>query len=256
MWSRNLVIIVILALGPIAGYLPADAQEPGKVSSIGLLGFSSPTPDVIKLYEPFFQALQKQGYVVGENVVAEWRWAQGKQERLAELAAELVRLPVDIIVAPGTQQALAAQRAARTIPIVMVHVADPIRSGLVASLARPGGNVTGIAWLFDDLGAKQLELLQEIVPGMSRVAVLWHGGDPGQNMPRVRAVEVLAASVGIQVQSFGVDKPEGFADAFSAMLAQRAEVLLVVGDPFIYLHRARIADFAVRHRLPTAFSIQ
>jgi putative ABC transport system substrate-binding protein len=116
--------------------------------------------------------------------------------------------------------------------------------------------VTGVAWLFDDLGAKQLELLREIMPGMSRVAVLWHAGDPGQNVPRVRAIERLAASVGIQAQSLGVDKPEAFEDAFAAMLAQRAEALLVVGDPFIYLHRNRIADFAIRHRLPTAFSIR
>ncbi len=254
---RYLIIgfIVTLTFGLLAAPRPADAQQSSRVPRIGMISFGSGR-GTGPMFEAFYQGLQDHGHMVGENVIIETRGAHGKRERLVELAAELVRLPVDLILAPGTLHALAARKATSTIPILTVYVADPVGNGLAENLTHPGGNVTGIAWLFDDLGAKQLELLQEVVPGLSRVAVLWHAGDPGQNAPRVRAVERLAQSAGISLYPLGVYSPEDFDGVFTKIISEGTEAILVVGDPFIYRYRSQIADFAMRHRLPTAFSIR
>lgn len=260
MRSRTIGLIVIFALGLFAGTLPADAQKPGKVYRIGILSMGSGGvrrgPGRASFISDFQEGLREHGWEEGKNVVIHLRRADFKAERLVGLATELARLPVDLILAPGTQAALAAKQATKTIPIVTIYAADPVESGLVASLTEPGGNVTGVAWLFRDMGAKQLELLREVVPELSRVSVLWNASNPGQNEPRVRAMQALALSIGVQLQVLGVYSAEDFDRVFSAIISERAEALLVVGDPFIYRHRTQIADFALRHGLPSAFSIR
>ncbi len=248
-------IIVTLTLGLLAAPLPVEAQQTEKVYRIGVLSMGSGSGRIGGL-QAFREGLREHGWVEGKNLSLEVRHAKGKPQRLVGFATELVRLPVDLIVAPGSLHTLAARKATHTIPIVTVYVADPVENGLAASLAHPGGNVTGIVWLFDDLGAKQLELLQEVVPGLSRVAVLWHAANPGQNTPRVRAMERLSQSGDISLYSLGVYRPEDFDGAFAKMISEGAEALLVVGDPFIYHHRKKIVEFAMQHRLPTAFSIR
>lgn len=246
------LIVLNLTLAPLAG----KAQQAGNVPKVGTLSLSPPTPDVKRLWESFYQGLRDHGYVPGRNIIIEQRWAEGKSERLDELASELVQLPADILVTAGTPATLAAKRSTPTIPIVMMFVADPVDLGLVAGLARPRSNVTGTAWLFDDLGAKQLELLREVLPGLSRAAVLWHATNPGQTRPRVQAMERAAQAVGITLEHLGIHGLQDFDGVFATIINQRVEAFLVAGDPFMYLHRARIAGFAMRQRLPAAFSLR
>lgn len=253
--NRRRFLLTSLA-GAFAAPLAAAAPPTGDAPRVGTLSLSPPTPDVKRVWESFFQGLRDHGYVLGENIIIEQRWAEGKSERLVELTSELVRLPADILVTAGTPATLAARKVTGTIPIVMMFVADPVELGIVASLARPGGNVTGTAWLFDDLGAKQLELLREVVPGLSRAAVLWHATNPGQSLPRVQAMERAARTVGITLEKLGIHGPRDFDGVFGAMINRRVEAFLVAGDPFMYLHRARIARLALQHRLPAAFSLR
>ena len=249
------VVILIFALAVLSVPVSAQAQKTGKIPRIGSVSFS-PRSDSPGFRDALLQGLQEHGYIMGETLLIERRSADGKRERIGQLMAELVNLPVDLILAPGMMHALAARKATRTIPIVTMFVADPVENGLATSLAHPGGNVTGMAWLFRDLGAKQLELLQKIVPELSRVAVLWNAGNPSQNVARVRAMERLAQSASIHLISLEVESSEEFDGAFTKMLSESVEALLVVGDPFMYRHRTRIADFAIEHRLPSAFSIR
>lgn len=255
MRSRIIGLIVTLAIGLFATPLLADPQQVNKIPRIGSVSFV-PASERPNFTDALLQGLGEQGYIEGETFLIERRSADGKPERLVELMTELAKLPVDLILAPGTMHALAARKATRTIPIVTMFVADPIENELATSLAHPGGNVTGLAWLFSDLGAKQLELLREIVPELSRVAILWNADNPGQNVARVHAMEKLAQSAGIQLLTLGVHGPGDFDGAFAKMLSERAEALLVVGDPFMYRYRIRIADFALQYRLPSAFSIR
>src|SRR3989475_10261793 len=171
------VFISSLALGLLAGPLVADAQQAGKVARIGVLAQGSST-SVAHILEAFRQGLRDLGYVEGQNIVIEYRYAEGKAERLPDLAAGVLRLKVDVIVAGGTLAPLAAKHATRTIPIVLAAAGDPVGTGLVMSLAKPGGNVTGLSNLSADLTAKRLQLLKEVVPGVSRVAVLWNAANP------------------------------------------------------------------------------
>ena len=226
-------LLLTVVLGLISTPLPANSQKPEKVYRIGILGMGGGERrgrGRTRFISHFREGLRDHGWVEGKNVVIELRQAQGKAERLIGLASELVRLPVDIILAPGTQHALAAKQATKTIPIVTIYAADPVANGLVTSLTHPKGNVTGVAWLFRDMGAKQLEFLREVVPGLLRVAVLWNASNPGQNRPRVRAMETLAQSAEIQLQMLGVHSSEDFDRAFSAIISERAEALLVVGS--------------------------
>jgi putative ABC transport system substrate-binding protein len=197
--------------------------------------------------------LRDLGYVEGQNVAIEGRWAEGKFERLPDLAAELVRLKVDVIVSVVTQATLAAKNATRTIPIVLVAAGDPVGSGLVASLARPGGNVTGPSAMYADLAGKQLELLKETVPRISRVAVLWNPANAAWQAQMLKATQVAAPALGLRVQLLearGADELEG---AFVAMTRERASALLVQVDVIFALHARRIADLAAKHRLPAMY---
>ena len=190
----------------------------------------------------------------GQNIAIEYRFAEGKPEQLPELAAELVRMKVDVIVAYGTQATLAAKQATITIPIVMTSVTDPVKSGLVASLARPGGNITGATTLAADLSGKRLELLKEIVPNLSRVAVLWNGRSSAMAL-RVKEAEVAARALGVTLQSVGVQSPDDFDRAFAVMTQERPEALLVVLDVFIFVQRSHILDFAATNRLPAMYEM-
>ena len=194
----RLAVVVTLALGLLAAPLAAEAQQAAKVARIGYL-----TPNIAAnphLSEAFGQGLRDLGYVEGRNVVIEYRSAEGKFERLPALAAELVALKVDVIVAPNTVAALAAKQATRTVPIVFAVAADPVTSGLVTSLARPGGNVTGLSVLAPELVGKYLELLTQAVPGVSRVAVLWQPGALGERTEKdiLKAAEVAARALGVR----------------------------------------------------------
>jgi putative tryptophan/tyrosine transport system substrate-binding protein len=198
------------------------------------------------------QGLQDLGYAEGQNIAIEWRYSEGKAERFAELAAELVRLQVDLLVTMSTPAALAAKRATQTIPIVMVYVADPVGTGLVTDLARPGGNLTGVSDMATELSAKRLELLKEAVPTLSRMAVLWNAADPGMVL-RFREIEAAARVLGVTLQSHEVHSPQDFAPAFAAMTQERPDALFVIAEVLTLSHRCQVLDFAAKNQLPAMY---
>jgi putative ABC transport system substrate-binding protein len=203
--------------------------------------------------DAFRQALRELGWVEGQNIVIDYRFAEGRFDRLPDLAAELVRLKVDIIVAQPTPAAAAAKNATETIPIVMISVGDPVGLGLIASLARPGGNVTGSSYSVGlEIAGKGLELLKETVPKVRRVAILSNPANPGHPLA-IREVNVAARSLGVQLQLLEARDPNEFDGAFAAMATERVGVLLVVADSMFLLHRTRLADLAARSRLPAAY---
>jgi len=199
------------------------------------------------------QRLRELGYLEGQNIAFESRFAEGKTDRLPGLAAELVALKVDVIVTSGTPASLAAKQATRTIPIVMAQLADPVGAGLVASLGRPGGNVTGLTTQDADLSGKRLEMLLEVVPKVSRFAVLIDETSPG-SMLIARGTQVAAQSLGVQLQSLGVRGPGELDRAFSAMKEARAGALIVESSSLLFTSRTRLADLALKNRLPTMFA--
>jgi putative tryptophan/tyrosine transport system substrate-binding protein len=249
--DRRAFVAGTLAL--LAAPLDTEAQPPAKIHRIGLLGGSSPTsPEASHLWGAFFQGLRDLGYVEGQNVLIEGRWYGDRSERLPALAAELVRLPVDVIVAGTAPSPEAAKRATSTIPIVMANHSDPVASGLVASLARPGGNVTGLSSVGPELSGKQLQLLKETLPSLSRVAVLTNPTIPSQALS-VREMEVAARSLKLQLQVVEARAPSEFADAFSAATRERAGGLVVLGGSVFFAHRPRLVELAAQNRLPTMY---
>jgi putative tryptophan/tyrosine transport system substrate-binding protein len=236
-----------LLAAPLAG----GAQQAGKVVRIGRLEQgSAPSRAATGTDGNFRQGLRELGYVEGQNVLIEYRYAEGKAERLADLAAELVSLKVDVIVAGGTLAPLAAKHATSTIPIVLAACGDPVGTGLVASLAKPGGNVTGLSNRSADLTAKNLQLLKEVVPAVSRVAVLWNAGNPISALV-MRETEAAARVLGLQIQSLEVHGPDDFESVLPAAISGGVGALFVVDDPLIYVRATRITEFATRSRLPT-----
>ena len=231
--------------------LTAEAQQPGRLYRIGLLSTAAP---ISAPFEAFLQGLRELGYVEGRNLVIERRYPpEGKVDRLPELAAELVRLNVDVIVAAGSLTPHAARQATTTVPIVMTNHADPVGSGLVASLAAPGGNITGLSLLTTELLGKQLEILKEAVPRLIRVAVLWN--PTSQTHPRLLGEgEPAARTLGLQLQRVPARGLDDYEQAFSAIAEARANALLVLGDPIYWYHRTRIAELATKARLPTMFA--
>jgi putative ABC transport system substrate-binding protein len=199
--------------------------------------------------EAFRQGLRELGYVEGQNIAIESRWTEGKDDRLPALAADLVRSKVDVIVADTGAATLAAQQATRTIPIVMSLVNDPVGSGLVASLARPGGNVTGLTIMSPDLIGKQLELLKEVVPKVSRVALLRHPDNPA-SAAQLREAEAAAQALGLRLQTLEARSPQEIDGAFAAMTRERAGALLVIPDTLFWSQRRQIVELAVKRRLP------
>ena len=253
MWCCTIGVMVPLTLSILVALLVADAQPAGKVYRLGRLAPGSPEGDPYT--EVFRQALRDLGYVEGQNLVIEDRWAEGNQERLPDLAAELVRLKVDVIVAGGTAATRAAQHATRTIPIVMPGTGDPVGAGFVASLARPGGNITGLSLLLPELVRKRLELLKETVPQSTRVAVLANpGAAPTLSATTTSALSVAAQALGLQLHVVELRRAEELDDAFAAMTRAGADALYVLGEPLLLDGlRGRIADLAATHRLPAMY---
>ncbi|MBI3626261.1 MAG: ABC transporter substrate-binding protein [Candidatus Rokubacteria bacterium] len=246
---RSITILVTLALAVLGAPLASDAQRPPKVHRIGFLGAAS-SSGYASLVEAFRQGLRDLGYVEGKNIVIEYRWAEGRYDSLPDLAAELVRLNVEVIVTHGTPGTLAAKQATKTIPIVMAVSGDAVATGIVASVARPGGNITGSTFFFPEINAKRLELLKEAVPRASRVALLLNPDNPSMG-PVLKAVEAAARSLKVQLHQFEVRSPDEFAGAFSAMTKRRAEAVAIIDDAVLIAHAGRIADLAVKSRLPT-----
>ncbi len=246
-------LLTIVALGILAAALAAGAQQPGKVSRIGFLSTFSPS-DVPRWRQAFRQGLRDLGYTESHNIAIEYRYAEGRPERLPDLAAELARLKVDVIVAETTPASLAAKQATTTIPIVMTIVADPLGNGLVSSLARPGGNITGLSLQLPELAAKRLQLLKEVVPRVSRVAVLWNPASP-ITAPQFTETEAAARALGLQLESLEVRGPDDFERAFQAATRRRAGALLVLEDFLIVSQRTRIVAFAAKSRLPSVSGV-
>jgi len=244
--NRKIVIWLLTAVLLTAVSL-AQAQQPRKVPRIGLLSTFSPRSDY--RIDAFLQGLHELGYIEGQNISLEYRWAEGRYERLPDLAAELVRLKVDVIVTHGKPGAPVAKQTTSTIPVVFVNVSDPVGDGLVASLARPGGNITGLANFGVETASKRLELLKETVPKVARVAVLWNPGNPGGPL-QLREMEAAAPALHVQLQPIEVRDPNEFDSAFSAMIRKRADALAGMGDAMFNTHRTRIVDFAAKNRLP------
>ena len=234
----------VLALGDLA-----RAQQPTNVTRIGFLAAPSRT-GMSHLTEAFLQGLREVGYVEGKNIAIEYRWADGKFERLPELAAELVRLKVDVIVAAVTQASLAAKNATSAIPIVMVAVANPVDSGLIASLARPGANLTGTSVMNDEVVGKQLELLKEALPAISRVGAMWNPANPVFQKLQLRAVEATARALNVSLQKVEARDQEEIERAFKAIAKERTRALHVLPDPVFTAHRGMIADLALKLHLP------
>jgi putative ABC transport system substrate-binding protein len=244
---------LMLAISIFAASLAAHAQPAGKIYRIGYLSSGSSTT-APHLREAFLQRLRELGWVEGQNIVIDYRAAEGRSDRLPDLAAELVRLKVDIIVALATPDTAAAKNATGTIPIVMVAVTDPVATGLIASLARPGGNVTGLSFSVGlETYGKGLELLKETVPKVHRVAILSNPANPVHALA-IRDVKGAARSLGVQLQLLEARGPSEFDGAFAAMAKERVDALLVVSDTLFVLHRTRLADLAARGRLPAAYS--
>ncbi len=241
----------IVALGLLAAPLAATAQQPAKVPRIGFLSAEVPVA-ISDVMEAFQQGLRDLGYAEGQNIVIVYRFAQGNLNRLPDLAAELVRLKVDVIVAPSTPAAQAAKSAAGPIPVVFTQVADPVASGLVRSLAQPGGNVTGLSVIGTELSGKRLELLKEVVPRASRVAVLWDPGNPTGSL-LLRETEAAAHTMGVQVQRVEARGPDDFQSALSTITRIRAGGLVVLPSLLFNAHRYRLADLLIRERVPAVF---
>ena len=252
MWCSAVGFVVTLTLSMLAASLAAEAQPPTKVYRIGWLRPDSPPlpPVSFPPQEAFRQRLRELGYVEGQNLVTESRYAEGREERLPELAAELVRLKVDVIVAPGTAAIQAAQHATRTIPIVMTGANDPAGQGLVVSLAHPGGNTTGLSNLGVELPGKRLELLKETVPQSTRIAVLGNPADPAYE-PARNTVTVAAQALGLHLHVVELRRAEELDTAFATMTRAGVDALLVLGEPQLTDRlRGRIVDLAAQSRLP------
>jgi putative ABC transport system substrate-binding protein len=249
--SSILVVVVLVAVG-----VTADAQQPTKVPRIGYLALNEPARESTRS-EAIRLALRELGYIEGQNIAIEYRYAEGKRDRYPELAAELVRLKVDIILVTGGDPGIrAAKNATKTIPIVMMGAgADPVEAGIIDGLARPGGNVTGLINLNQELGGKRLELLKEAVPKLARVAVL-HDPANRNHVLELKEVQTVARPLGLTVRSWEVRDADGFEKVFVALNKQRPDGLYVPGGPLMRANEKRIVGFALKSRLPSVSSIR
>lgn len=246
LWGLSVIAFVLVGFGAVA-----QAQQPKKVPRIGYLSVLSPSSDVPRI-EAFRQGLRELGYVEGQSVSIEARYAQGKLERLPDLARELVRLNVDVIVAGGSTAIRATKNATKLIPVVMAHGSDPVALGYISSLARPGGNITGLTHMAPELGGKRLELLRDIVAGLTRVAVLTDPGTRGHG-PQMRELKVAAPVLGLQLRPVEVRSPDELEAAFSAMTAERLGAFIGLQQPTLDRLRKRIVDLAAKKRLPAMY---
>jgi putative ABC transport system substrate-binding protein len=245
-------VITLLGGAAAAWPLAARAQQSAKVPRIGFLGNSTATLEA-NLLGPFREGLRELGYQEGRNLAIEFRWADGTYERFPALIAELIALNVDLIVTAGTPASLAVKKATTSTPLVMVAVGDPVATGLVATLARPGGNITGLTSISSEMEGKRLELLKEAVPSISHVAVLWNAISPIQIIDE-RETQAAAQTLGVKVLSLGVRSTEEIEDAFAAIIRERPGGLLVLADRLFLHNRARIMSFAAQNRLPGVYA--
>jgi putative ABC transport system substrate-binding protein len=255
MICRTLGLLVTLALGLLVAPLAAEAQSAGKVPRIGLL-IPGSASDFSSRIEAFRQGMRELGYIEGQNLAIEYRWTEGKSERLPGLAAELVRLNVDVMLTGSTPGALAAKEATQTIPVVIWSMGDAVGRGVVASLARPGGNITGLSFAYDEaFSGKWVELLKEAVPRLSRVAVLW---DPTNRSAAAQVIGIQSAALalGLMLQFLELRDPNALEHAFAAMSWDRAEALIVTPDPPAFAQRTQIAALAAKSRLPTMHGLR
>jgi ABC-type uncharacterized transport system substrate-binding protein len=241
---------VVGAVSILATPPGAEAQPVRKVYRIGFLG-TSPSPP----WEAFLKALRDLGWAEGQNIVTEPRFSEGKQERFPDLAAELVRANVDVIVTSAGPATLAAKNATTVIPIVMVGVGDPMAAGFVGSLARPGGNITGLSLLNPALGGKRVQMLKEILPRATRLGVLVYAPNPWAAL-MMREVDVAARTLGMELQRLEVQRPADFEAVFGAATSGRAAALLVLEDPFLFQYRGTIVGLAAKRRLPAAYGLR
>jgi ABC-type uncharacterized transport system substrate-binding protein len=244
--DRRDAVFALLALG--AAPVAIGAQPVGKVFRIGFLGNSTAALEA-NLVGPFVEELRNLGYVDRRNAQIEFRWAEGKYQRFPALIGELVAMKVDVIVTAGTPATLAVKEATKSVPVVMVAVGDPVGTGVVASLSQPGGNITGLTSISAELEGKRLELLREVIPDVSHVALLWNADSPLQFLGE-RRTQAAAEALHIKVLSLGVRNEDGLEKAFAAIARERPDALLVLADRFFLHHRARIMEFAAKHRLP------
>jgi putative ABC transport system substrate-binding protein len=251
---RTIGFLVTLTLGRLVVPLVAEPQPAPHMWRIAFLGAESPATSRHFL-DAFRQGLHDLGYVEGQNITIEARWAEGRNERFPDLVAELVRLKMHVMLAISTPAALAAKSGTQTMPIVFI-AADPFVSGLVASLARPGGNLTGLSLaLGEEFAGKWLELLQEAMPNTSPVAILWNPANPA-NVGYLNTLQALAQRLGVALQPQGVQDPSQFESAFAAMADARARALIVVTDPLTVRYRSQIVDLAAKYRLPAIYGFR
>lgn len=239
----------LIAAGALAASLVARAQRPGRMFQIGYVGNSTPSAESA-LVEAFRQGLRERGYTEGKDIVVHYRWAEGSNDRVASVIAEFVGLNVDVIVTSGTLAPLAAKKATGTIPVVMAVSGDPVASGIVASLSRPGGNVTGLSTQYTDLEGKRLEILRELVPGLNRLAIL---ANPAQPFTQVtlKVAQAAADAVRVSTQVHEVRTADEFERVFAAIAKSKPDAMAVLADrPFFFSNRAHIVRLAAQHRLP------
>jgi putative ABC transport system substrate-binding protein len=249
--SKTILSLIVGGL-LLAFGLSAEAQQPKKVPQIGFLAGVSPAT-ISARTDAFRQGLRALGYVEGKNIIIEWRYAEGKLDRLPALAAELVRLKVDVIVSAAPPATRSAKQATATVPIVMAFDDDPVGNGFVASLGRPGGNITGLSAQAPEITGKQLELLKEIVPKLSRVGLLGDVTRPG--IPQVlREINVTADALRVQVQYLEVRVPKDVETAFQAATKEHAEAIIMLGNPVLALQRKQVIELAVKSRLPVMYN--
>jgi putative tryptophan/tyrosine transport system substrate-binding protein len=251
--SKNVFRFALSAM-LLALSFPANAQQPKKIPRIVYLSASSGSVNAAR-YEAFRQGLRELGYVEGKNIVIEWRHAEGKLASIPGLAAELARLKVDVIVSSGSITTRSARETTNTIPIVMTQDPDPVGNGFVASLARPGGNITGLSNLNRELSGKRLELLKETVPKLSRVAVFGTSTFPG-NAQNLKETELAAEALGVKLQYLDVLDPKDIGAAFQAATKGRAEAVLGLGGPVLNPQRTTVVELAAKSRLPAMYSIR
>ena len=247
--ARVLSILFVLVLLVVA--VLAEAQQPKRIPQIGILIAASASSYSARL-EAFRQRLRELGYVEGKNIFIEYRYAEGKLERLPDLAAELVRLKVDVIVVTA-QAVLAAKKASPTIPIVFGAAADPVGSGFVSSLARPGGNITGLSVMSPDLDGKRLELLKEAFPTVARVAFLWQSSSDSRGNPAFTDMELAAKTLGLKLQSLPVRGLDDFESAFARLKKEGAEALITTSGPLLSTQQREVLAFAAKNRLPAIY---
>jgi len=240
-------LVLALAVSLLVAPLAAEAQTAAKVWRIGLIVVAPASP-----LEALSQGLRELGYVEGQNLIVERRYSEGRAERFSEFAAELVRAKVDLIIVNTTPAAIAAKKATTTIPIVFPTAIDPVAAGVVASLARPGGNVTGLSMLAPELSPKRLELLKQVIPGLSRVAILWNAANPANALPW-KETQGAGRALGVVLQSREVAGPNDFEAAFAMMTKEHPEALLVFGDALIAQHEKQIVNFVTQKHIPNSF---